>query len=126
MIKARYRVEQGPDTKLHRVPLLDEANTAVEDYIRQHAEMHGWYMNKPTAINEIIMHWARMMERMGAPILPDYRPGAHLDERPYQPGDLVNAGGRDGVFLQYLPADSALINFGDVKMTMQLHEIEKR
>lgn len=120
--KNRYTVSDF-DTVTFNGQLLPQARHYVDAYQNQFQETHGWKPNINTVINEIIELWALHRKRENAPIMPGLSPGLYKTTTPFTIGDQVKVEGRSGLFINYLPCNKALVQFGEIQETVDLVEV---
>ena len=121
-IKARYRVRDF-DPSTYNGLLLPQVREYLDEYIHQFKRTHGWVPDMNTVINEIIEFWALSRRREDAPIMPGYIPDLYQTMTPLTIGNKVKVEHRPGIFVKYLPANKALVDFDGMHVTVDLAEV---
>ena len=121
-IKSRYRVKDL-DPSTYNGLLLPQVREYLDEYIGQFKETHGWTPDMNTIINEIIEFWALSRRREDTPIMPGYSPDLYQTMTPLTIGDKVKVEHRLGMFVKYLPANKALVDFDGMLWTIDLAEV---
>jgi len=121
-VKARYRVKDlYPST--YNGLLLPQVREYLDEYINQFKLTHGWVPDTNTVINEIIEYWALSRRREDAPIMPGFSPGLYQTMTPLTIGNKIKVEHRPGIFVKYLPANKALVDFDGILETVDLAEV---